>query len=107
MNFHKQKRLIIIVTPTLSWLLLINSNIVSGFGHANGFGEQSLSKIAIHKALVSLHSAASVTSTPSILGIKGEDTQWVAVDFDFPNPSVDDCHDDEILMNFYIVLTLC
>ncbi|XP_045792560.1 probable inactive purple acid phosphatase 27 [Trifolium pratense] len=90
MNFQKQKRLIILVTATLSCLLLINSNIVFGFGHAIGFGEQPLSKIAIHKALVSLHSSATVTATPSILGIKGEDTQWVTVDFDFPDPSVDD-----------------
>ncbi|CAJ2664210.1 unnamed protein product [Trifolium pratense] len=90
MNFQKQKRLIILVTATLSCLLLINSNIVFGFGHAIGFGEQPLSKIAIHKALVSLHSSVTVTATPSILGIKGEDTQWVTVDFDFPDPSVDD-----------------
>ncbi|WJX94501.1 putative inactive purple acid phosphatase 27 [Trifolium repens] len=94
MNFQKQKRVchnvIILVAATLSWLLLINSNIVFGFAHATGFGEQPLSKIAIHKAVVSLHSAASVTATPSILGTKGEDTQWVTVDFDFPDPSVDD-----------------
>jgi hypothetical protein len=74
MNFQKQKRVshnvIILVAATLSWLLLINSNIVFGFAHATGFGEQPLSKIAIHKAVVSLHSAASVTATPSILGTK-------------------------------------
>lgn len=58
--------------------------------HANGFGEQPLSKIAVHKTVVSLHSNASVTATPSILGTKGEDTQWVTVDIDFPDPSVDD-----------------
>ncbi|XP_045792561.1 probable inactive purple acid phosphatase 27 [Trifolium pratense] len=88
MNFHKQKRLIIIVTPTLSWLLLINSNIVSGFGHANGFGEQSLSKIAIHKALVSLHSAASVTSTP-ILGTKMTVTWTSGYDINEATPFVE------------------
>ncbi|WJX94480.1 putative inactive purple acid phosphatase 27 [Trifolium repens] len=90
MNFQKQKCFRHNVIILVAALLLINSNIVFGFAHATGFGEQPLSKIAIHKAVVSLHSAASVTATPSILGTKGEDTQWVTVDFDFPDPSVDD-----------------
>ncbi|CAJ2664211.1 unnamed protein product [Trifolium pratense] len=66
-----------------------NSNIVYGFGHANGFGEQSLSKIAIHKALVSLHSAASVTSTPSILGIKMTVTWTSGYDINEATPFVE------------------
>ncbi|TKY55327.1 inactive purple acid phosphatase 27 [Spatholobus suberectus] len=69
---------------------LVHLNIVYGFAHIHGFGEQPLSKIAIHKAVVSLHSSASITATPSLLGTKGEDTQWVTVDIDYPDPSTDD-----------------
>ncbi|OIW18290.1 hypothetical protein TanjilG_31430 [Lupinus angustifolius] len=59
----------------------INSNVV--FGH----GEQPLSKIAIHKAVFSLQSNASITASPSVLGAMGEDTEWVTVDLDYPSPS--------------------
>jgi len=65
----RHKHNMIILVATLAWLLL-NSNIVLCSAHANGFGEQPLSKIAIHKTLVSLHNNASVTATPSILGTK-------------------------------------
>ncbi|RDX86030.1 putative inactive purple acid phosphatase 27, partial [Mucuna pruriens] len=72
----------------VAWL--VHFNIVFGFAHIHGFGDQPLSKIAIHKAVVSLHSSASITATPSLLGTKGEDTQWVTVDIDYPDPSADD-----------------
>jgi len=61
---HKHNMIILV-----AWLLL-NSNIVLCSAHANGFGEQPLSKIAIHKTVLSLHSNASLTATPSILGTK-------------------------------------
>ncbi|KAL2321684.1 hypothetical protein Fmac_026063 [Flemingia macrophylla] len=69
---------------------LANFSIVFAFAHIHGFGEQPLSRIAIHKAVVSLHSSASIRATPSLLGTKGEDTQWVTVDVDYPDPSADD-----------------
>ncbi|KAK7265560.1 hypothetical protein RJT34_33180 [Clitoria ternatea] len=69
---------------------LVNYNIVFTFAHIHGFGEQPLSKIAIYKTVVSLHSAASLTATPSLLGTKGEDTQWVTLDVDYPDPSAED-----------------
>ncbi|KAF7833979.1 putative inactive purple acid phosphatase 27 [Senna tora] len=72
-------------------LLVCLANFLSiALAHVDGFGEQPLSKIAIHKAIVSLHSSASVRASPSLLGMKGEDTQWVTVDLDYPNPSEDD-----------------
>ncbi|KAK7389201.1 hypothetical protein VNO78_24036 [Psophocarpus tetragonolobus] len=76
------------VILVVAWLL--NSNILFALPHIHGFGEQPLSRIAIHKAVVSLHSTASITATPSLLGTKGEDTQWVTVDVDYPDPSADD-----------------
>ncbi|XP_061342276.1 probable inactive purple acid phosphatase 27 [Gastrolobium bilobum] len=75
---------------------LINLNIVSGFAHdIHGLGDQPLSRIAIHKAVVSLHSNASITASslgvsPSLLGTQGEDTEWVTVDLTYPEPSGND-----------------
>jgi hypothetical protein len=36
----------------------------------NGLGEQPLSKIAIHKTILALHSSASITASPFLLGNK-------------------------------------
>nr|BAO45898.1 purple acid phosphatase [Acacia mangium] len=71
-------------------LLLFLLNLSFASPHINGFGEQPLSKISIHKTVVSLHSNASLRASPSLLGIKGEDTEWVTVDLDYSNPSSDD-----------------
>ncbi|KAK4256952.1 hypothetical protein QN277_006607 [Acacia crassicarpa] len=71
-------------------LLLFLLNLSFASAHINGFGEQPLSKISIHKTVVSLHINASLRASPSLLGIKGEDTEWVTVDLDYSNPSSDD-----------------
>jgi len=41
-----------------------------GLGDMNGIGEQPLSKIAIHKTILALHSSASITASPFLLGNK-------------------------------------
>lgn len=56
------------MVAVVAWL--VSFNIVFCFAHIHGFGDQPLSKIAIDKAVVSLHSAASITATPSLLGTK-------------------------------------
>ncbi|KAK4766866.1 hypothetical protein SAY86_014617 [Trapa natans] len=53
-------------------------------------GEQPLSKIAIHKAAPAFHDSASISASPLLLGLKGEDTEWVSVELEYPNPSDDD-----------------
>ncbi|XP_076897364.1 uncharacterized protein LOC143550630 [Bidens hawaiensis] len=50
-------------------------------------GEQPLAKIAIHKAVIALHKSASIHATPFLLGSKGEDTEWVNVNFEYPEPT--------------------
>ncbi|CAO2184415.1 unnamed protein product, partial [Urochloa humidicola] len=55
---------------------------------AEGF--QPLSKIAVHKATVEMQPSAFVQATPSLLGAKGEDTEWVTVKYGRTNRSVDD-----------------
>ncbi|CAO2179807.1 unnamed protein product [Urochloa humidicola] len=53
-------------------------------------GIQPLSKIAVHKATVELQPSAFVEATPSLLGAKGDDTEWVTVKYGRTNRSVDD-----------------
>ncbi|CAJ1975048.1 unnamed protein product [Sphenostylis stenocarpa] len=71
-------------------LCFTNLGMVLGHSHMNGFGEQPLAKIAIHKTVLALHSSASITAVPFVLGIKGEDTERVTVELESPKPSVDD-----------------
>ncbi|PIA57728.1 hypothetical protein AQUCO_00600449v1 [Aquilegia coerulea] len=52
--------------------------------------EQPLSKIAIHETTLAFHESAYVKVTPSILGLKGLNPEWVTVEFSFPSPSIDD-----------------
>lgn len=72
----------------LSLTCLLNWDRITA--HENGLGEQPLSKIAIHKATLELHNSASIKAYPSILGLKGEDTQSIIVDLEHPNPSGND-----------------
>ncbi|KAI3970802.1 hypothetical protein MKX01_024449 [Papaver californicum] len=71
-------------------LMVILGRISFGEAEKRTLGDQPLSKIAIHKAVVSLHSSAYVKASPSILGSRGESTEWVTVNFSSPNPSNDD-----------------
>ncbi|KAK6932008.1 Calcineurin-like phosphoesterase domain, ApaH type [Dillenia turbinata] len=73
-------------------LVLILGNLLKPVcGHGHGVaGEQPLSRIAILKTVHAIHSSAWVKASPSLLGLKGEDTEWVTVDLMQPNPSEDD-----------------
>ncbi|XP_030542263.1 probable inactive purple acid phosphatase 27 [Rhodamnia argentea] len=66
-------------------LLVVGVRIASAVA-----GEQPLSKIAIHNAVYALHENASISAHPLVLGLKGEDTEWVVVDFQSPRPAEDD-----------------
>ncbi|OMO84083.1 hypothetical protein CCACVL1_11005 [Corchorus capsularis] len=70
--------------------LLIAANLNLGRAHINGAGDQPLAKINILKTTIALHGSANVTAQPALLGLKGEDTQWVTVNLMNPNPGVDD-----------------
>ncbi|KAL2547712.1 putative inactive purple acid phosphatase 27 [Forsythia ovata] len=78
--------------------LLVNFHCAATFAHLNSvvgsaagaIGEQPLSKIAIHKAKFALQDSASIKATPFVLGIRGEDTEWVDVNFEIEEPSNDD-----------------
>ncbi|KAK9276957.1 hypothetical protein L1049_006496 [Liquidambar formosana] len=63
---------------------------ISSFEEVRSHGDQPLSKIAIHKATVSLHDGAYVKASPHILGLMGQNTEWVNLEYSYPNPSIDD-----------------
>lgn len=51
-------------------LCCVAANVGFSWAHANGFGEQPLSKIAIHKAIIAFHDSASIRAHPVLLGLK-------------------------------------
>ncbi|KAH7528221.1 hypothetical protein FEM48_Zijuj05G0049500 [Ziziphus jujuba var. spinosa] len=76
------------MTRVLLYLWLVNLGLA--WAHINGFGDHPLSQIAIHRATLALHDSAFIKAYPSVLGLKGEDTQWVTVDIEYPEPLVTD-----------------
>ncbi|CAD6269710.1 unnamed protein product [Miscanthus lutarioriparius] len=53
-------------------------------------GHQPLSRIAIERATAALVDSASINAHPTVLGLKGQSSDWVVVEFSHPNPSNDD-----------------
>ncbi|TYH80606.1 hypothetical protein ES332_D03G143800v1 [Gossypium tomentosum] len=70
-------------------LVLFTANLKFGLAHIHG-GEQPLAKINILQTTVALHESASISAEPVLLGLKGEDTEWITVNFVNPKPSLDD-----------------
>ncbi|KAL7160607.1 hypothetical protein ABFS83_01G107500 [Erythranthe nasuta] len=75
---------------TLLLLLLLILNLVSVLLAHSVTEEQPLSKIAIHKTTISLKDSASIKASPLLLGLQGEDTEWVVVEFENDEPSNDE-----------------
>ncbi|XP_059648756.1 probable inactive purple acid phosphatase 1 [Cornus florida] len=57
---------------------------------AKSHGDQPLSRIAIHKAAFALNDNAYVKAYPPVLGLMGQNTEWVTLQYSIPNPSIDD-----------------
>ncbi|XP_061347308.1 probable inactive purple acid phosphatase 1 isoform X1 [Gastrolobium bilobum] len=53
-------------------------------------GDQPLSKVAVHKATVSLLDLAYIEASPSVLGLQGQTAEWVTLEYSSPIPSIDD-----------------
>ncbi|WOL17959.1 putative inactive purple acid phosphatase 27 [Canna indica] len=73
-----------VILPLVSLLLLISA----AGGHAGGV--QPLSRVAIHKARVALEDTAFVKASPVLLGLKGQDIEWVTVEIGNPKATADD-----------------
>ncbi|KAM0834857.1 hypothetical protein ACQ4PT_063320 [Festuca glaucescens] len=76
--------------PRLLLLLALALTAACWAGRADGHGVHPLSRIAIHRARVALDASSAVRASPKLLGSRGEDTAWVAVDFHVPHASDDD-----------------
>ncbi|ONK60187.1 uncharacterized protein A4U43_C08F15310 [Asparagus officinalis] len=71
--------------------LIYSAVIAAGlFGFVVGHGEHPLSKISVRRATMALHDAAYVKASPSLLGLKGQTTEWVSLEYGRPNPSDED-----------------
>ncbi|KAL9667046.1 hypothetical protein QQ045_001391 [Rhodiola kirilowii] len=57
---------------------------------SDAHGVQPLSRIAIHEATFNLHAEAYVKASPRVLGLQGQNNEWVTLKYSIPNPSVDD-----------------
>lgn len=64
--------------------------IASLLGFVAGNGEQPLSKISIRRATMALHEKAYIKASPPLLGLKGQTSEWVSLEYSHPNPSNDD-----------------
>ncbi|EMS57889.1 putative inactive purple acid phosphatase 27 [Triticum urartu] len=53
-------------------------------------GEQPLSRIAVERTTLAIDDSVHVKASPLVLGLKGESSEWVEVEFFHPNPSDDD-----------------
>ncbi|KAK3035940.1 hypothetical protein RJ639_031363, partial [Escallonia herrerae] len=53
-------------------------------------GVQPLSRISIHKAVVTLDDRAYVKASPPVLGLSGQNAEWLTIELSSPNPSIED-----------------
>lgn len=76
----------------MGWFcLLVSTCILAGCQvRSVEIGIQPLSKIAIHKATVDLSDTTTITASPTILGLQGENSEWVHVDIFNHRPSKQD-----------------
>ncbi|PQP92660.1 putative inactive purple acid phosphatase 1 isoform X2 [Prunus yedoensis var. nudiflora] len=74
----------------LRFFFLAITAVLATLQEVRSHGDQPLSNIAVHKAVFALHDHAYVKASPTILGLKGQYSEWVTLDFSSPNPSVDD-----------------
>lgn len=87
-DFLYLKTLLVVLLQLL--VSLVNVGTLSAHGHGGSTREQPLSKIAIQNTVLALRDSASIGASPVILGIKGEDIQWVNVELEYGDPSEDD-----------------
>ncbi|KAM0932170.1 putative phosphodiesterase I [Dioscorea sansibarensis] len=68
--------------------MIIGAVAVAGEGEL--YGAQPLAKLAMHKATIAIEGSAHVRAKPDLLGLQGEDTEWVKIELQNANPTSDD-----------------
>ncbi|CAL9114867.1 unnamed protein product [Musa acuminata var. zebrina] len=74
---------------SLNLLVMILVTLLSS-GAGKPSGEQPLSRIEIHKTTLALHDSAYVEASPRVLGLQGQNSDWVTLQYSYPSPSNDD-----------------
>ncbi|KAF8015947.1 hypothetical protein BT93_H1481 [Corymbia citriodora subsp. variegata] len=67
------------------WLL-----VASFVQRVSSHGKQPLARIAIHETVSALDARVNMKASPSILGARGENVEWVLLEYSSPNPTNDD-----------------
>ncbi|KAG8374522.1 hypothetical protein BUALT_Bualt10G0003700 [Buddleja alternifolia] len=89
-NWQPYKFVVLRVVVLVVLSLVLGGTIPSVVLAHSAIGDQPLSKIAIHKTTLAIKDSASIKASPLVLGLNGEDTEWVVVDFENDEPSNDD-----------------
>ncbi|KAI9071511.1 hypothetical protein K1719_046519 [Acacia pycnantha] len=71
---------------SLALLLLV----LATFQEVMSDEHQPLSKVAIHKTIFALDEHAYIKATPNVLGLRGQDTEWIKLEYSHPKPSSGD-----------------
>ncbi|CAL9173510.1 unnamed protein product [Musa hybrid cultivar] len=74
---------------SLNLLVMILATLLSS-GAGKPSGEQPLSRIEIHRTTLALHDSAYVEASPRVLGLQGQNSDWVTLQYSYPSPSNDD-----------------
>ncbi|XP_065000162.1 probable inactive purple acid phosphatase 1 [Musa acuminata AAA Group] len=74
---------------SLNLLVMILVTLLSS-GAGKPSGEQPLLRIEIHKTTLALHDSAYVEASPRVLGLQGQNSDWVTLQYSYPSPSNDD-----------------
>uniref|UniRef100_A0A2P2NFC9 Purple acid phosphatase Fn3-like domain-containing protein n=1 Tax=Rhizophora mucronata TaxID=61149 RepID=A0A2P2NFC9_RHIMU len=74
----------------LGFTFLATFLLLATLQEASANGVQPLSKIAIHRTILAVNDKAYVKAFPAILGLKGQNSEWVTLEYTSPNPSNDD-----------------
>lgn len=74
----------------LGFTLLAVLGVIGTLQGVASHGGHPLSRIAIHKAVSAINELAYVKASPSVLGLKGQNSEWVTLEYNIPNPSIDD-----------------
>ncbi|WVZ22800.1 hypothetical protein V8G54_001344 [Vigna mungo] len=64
--------------------------VLATFQLAVSDGHQPLSIVAIHKTTLALDERAYIKATPNVLGLTGQNTEWVTLQYSNPKPNVED-----------------
>lgn len=57
---------------------------------ATSHGDHPFSRIAIHDTVFALDDMASINASPALLGLEGQNSEWLTVEYNYSSPSNDD-----------------